>query len=400
MHGVTFGVVAILALQQTAQRPTFKSGVDLIAVDVHVVGDNGNPITDLRPEDFEVQIGGKQRRVASAQFVSYASHTPAAAPSVAGSDAIPPSPGTTSPRPRRMYILAVDEHSLHVSNALAAVNATERFIDKLEPDDLVGLYAYPTGVAHYDLTTDHASVRAAVRHITGLLEEPSLKFNLTPAEAIDIASGDRDAMANVMRRECPAGRCNQNDIRNEAISFAGSLEMRVSQSVGGLRGLVRSLGKIPGRKTLVMISGGLISTDRSSGRANAIAEITQLGKEVAEADISVFALHLDWSFLEALSSRGGLRLSYFRDSNMAATGLEQVAGTAGGTVFRVQGRSPDVAFDRVLRETSAHYLLGVDVGDEDRDGRTRSIRVKVTRRGASVRSRTSVIIPRAGSQPK
>jgi len=101
-----------------------------------------------------------------------------------------------------------------------------------------------------------------------------------------------------------------------------------------------------------------------------------------------------------LSSRGGLRTSYFRDSNMAASGLESIAGTAGGTVFRVHGTSPDVAFDRVLRETSAHYLLGIDAASEDRDGQPRAIRVKVKRGGTQVRSRTSVVIPRAGSQPQ
>ncbi|HJR58541.1 MAG TPA: hypothetical protein VJ813_04060, partial [Vicinamibacterales bacterium] len=290
--------------------------------------------------------------------------------------------------------LAVDEHSLHISNAMAAVNAAERFIDRLQPDDLVGLHAYPTGVAFHDLTTDHASVRRTVRKITGLYHEPASRLNLSPSEAIDIASNDRETQLAVFKRECASGGCNMNDVRNEAISFAGTIEMRVSQSIGGLRGLVRGLEAIPGRKTLVLVSGGLIFTDRGGGRANAAAEIASLGREVAAANLSVFALHLDWSFLEAISARRGLRLSYFRDSNMAATGLEMVAGAAGGAVFRVQGTSPDVAFDRVLRETSALYLLGVEASEADRDGRPHPIRVKVKRRGANVRSRTSVIIPR------
>jgi hypothetical protein len=43
-------------------------------------------------------------------------------------------------------------------------------------------------------------------------------------------------------------------------------------------------------------------------------------------------------------------------------------------VFRVQGTSPDLAFDRVLRETSGHYLLGVEGSEADRDGRAHPIR--------------------------
>ena len=323
--------VAALALQ--AQQPTFKSGVDLVAVDVHVVDRQGRPVTDLKPGDFEVEIAGDRRKVASAELISY--DTATAAPAVTATpDTAPPTTAET-PRPRRMFILAVDEHSLHASNAMAAVNAAERFIDKLQPDDLVGLYAYPTGAATHDLTTDHASVRREVSRIAGLYSEPMGRFDLSPSEAIGIASGDRDMQLQVFRRACASGGCNQNEIRNEAISLAGTIEMRVSQSLGGLRGLVRGLEDIPGRKTLVMVSGGLIMTDRGTGRANATAEIASLAREVARANISVFALHLDWSFLEAVSSRSGLRLSYFRDSNMAATGLEMIAGAAGGAVFRV-----------------------------------------------------------------
>jgi VWFA-related protein len=382
-----FALLALVLVQ--TQQPTFKSGVDLVAVDVHVVDRQGRPVVDLKAGDFEVRIAGDRREVVSAELISYG-----AAPAATGTPGESTAPaGADAPRLRRMFILAVDEHSLHISNAMAAVRAAEKFIDKLQPDDLVGLYAYPTGVATHDLTNDHASVRREVVKIAGLYSEPMGRFNLSPSEAIAIASGDRDTQLMVLRRECPGGGCNQNEIRNEAIGFAGTIEMRVSQSLGGLRGLVRGLEDVPGRKTLVLVSGGLITTDRGSGRANAAAEISALAREVARANISVFALHLDWSFLEAMSARRGLRLSYFRDANMAATGLEMIAGAAGGAMFRVQGTSPDVAFDRVLRETSAHYLLGVEVAAADRDGRVKPIRVRVNRRGATVRSRTTVLIP-------
>jgi VWFA-related protein len=381
----------LLAAQQTQQlpRPTFETGVDVVLVDVHVVDKQGKPILDLQPADFEVQVSGKRRPISSMQLVDYGGSMSRSA-TVPATSAEP-----TPPRPRRMYVLAVDEHSLHVGNAVAAINAAQRFIDRLQPDDLIGLHAYPTGTARHDFTTDHASVRRELRKITGLFEEPSVRFNLSPSEVIDIASGDRETLLRVHRRECPGGGmgCSQADIRQEAIAQASFMEMKVSQSVGGLRALVRGLGDIPGRKILVMVSGGLISTDRSGGRANASMEIRALGKETALANISVFALHLDWSFIAAQSSRGGLRTSFFRDSNLAATGLEEVAGTAGGAVIRVFGTAPDAAFDRVASETSAHYLLGVESHPDDKPGETHTIRVTVKRRGAQVRSRTQFIVP-------
>lgn len=371
-------------------RQTFKTNVNLALVDVHVVDAHGEPVRDLSPDDFEVRVGGGGRRVISADLVDYKTRSRGPQQADARSD----NRGTDSVRPRRMFVLAVDEHSLYAASARAAVNAAERFLDQLEADDLVGLFAYPTGAARHDLTSDHLSVRRALRHIAGLFEGTASRFNLSVSEALDGASGDVDALRRVLERECRGGSCSLGEIRQEAISLATALETRVSQSVGGLRGLIRALGTIPERKILVVLSGGLVSTDRASGRAHAGAEIAALGREAALANLAVFVLHLDWSFLEAGSSRQGLRPSYFRDSTLAATGLEMVAGAAGGTVVRVQSHSPDGAFDRVLRETSAYYLLGVEIRDEDRTARARTIQVRVKRPGLHVRSRAEIVVPR------
>lgn len=384
-------IALLLQVQQQLPRPTFETGVDVVLVDVHVVDRQGTPILDLTPGDFEVQVSGKRRRVTSVQLVNYSSA--AAEPSAIPGPPAAPAEASAS-RARRMYILAIDEHSLHIGNAQAAVQAAEGFIDKLAADDLVGLHAYPTGSARHDLTTDHASVRRALGKVTGLFDEPSSRFNLSPSEAIDIASGGRDVTMTVLKRQCGSVMpgCSLRDIETEATGIVGFMEMKVSQSVGGLRSLVRGLQDVPGRKLLVLVSGGLVNTDRSGGRVNASAEISLLGREAARANVAVFALHLDWSFITA-QSRGGVRTSYFRDSNLATSGLERVAGDAGGSVTRVFGTSPAVAFDRVLRETSAHYLLGVEGGEDDKPGQTQTIRVTVKRRGAQVRSRTQFVVP-------
>jgi VWFA-related protein len=393
--GLTIVGLAIAGLPIAAQqlpKPTFETGVELISVDVNVVDKRGTPIADLKAEDFEVDISGRRRKISSLQFVSYLaplakpSSAPAAAPAAATAEV---------PRPHRMYVLAVDEHSLHTANAMAAVNAAERFIDRLQPDDLVGVYAYPTGVAQHDMTTDHASVRKVLQKIGGLFSEPANNLNLSPSEVIDCANNDRDCLQRVLKRECSGNACTVVQIRQEAISLSGLMETMASQSVGGLRGLLRSLKDVPGRKTLVLVSGGLVTTDQAGGRMNVRNEIAQVGRDASLANVNVFALHLDWSFIQAVTNRRGMRTSYFREANMAASGLEAIAGNAGGTVIRVQGTSPDVAFDRVLSETSGHYLLGVESIAEDRDGQPHPIRVKVKRGGAEVRSRTFVTIAAA-----
>jgi VWFA-related protein len=385
---MTWFLVFVLGWLQQGQ-PTFRSGVELVSVDVHATDRSGRPVLDLTAADFEVHVGGERRKVVSAQLISYD-----AAPSVNRS-APADARAEEAPRPRRMYVLAIDEHSLHISNAIAAVRAAEGFIDALEPDDLVGLYAYPTGTAYHDLTNDHAAVRRELQKVGGAFVERPGTFNLTVSEAIDIANRDDAVVMQVLRRECggrPSPGCSAGDIRTEATAQAAYIEMQASQSLGGLRGLVRGLAQIPGRKILVLVSGGLIATDQVGGRADTSAEITYLAREAALANLAVFALHLDWSFITSATSRSGLRTTLFRDGNLAAGGLERIAGSTGGTMLRVYGTAPEKAFDRVLLETSAYYLLGVESRPSDHDGHPNGIRVSTKRRGVQVRSRPTVVI--------
>jgi hypothetical protein len=82
-----------------------------------------------------------------------------------------------------------------------------------------------------------------------------------------------------------------------------------------------------------------------------------------------------------------------RDGTLQGLGLDRFTGMAGGELIRVQAGTGDYAFERVLRETSAYYLLAVEPEDRDRDGRPHKVRVQVNRRGAVVRARSFVVVP-------
>jgi hypothetical protein len=59
--------------------------------------------------------------------------------------------------------------------------------------------------------------------------------------------------------------------------------------------------------------------------------------------------------------------------------------------------SSEVALDRLLSETSAYYLLGVTPEPRDLDDRAHTLKVKVAERGAVVRSRQFVWLPKKPS---
>ena len=78
---------------------------------------------------------------------------------------------------------------------------------------------------------------------------------------------------------------------------------------------------------------------------------------------------------------------------MQASFLDDFSSAAGGSRLYVGVGGGESAFDRVLREASAHYLLGVEPAEQDRDGKARQLRVKVARRGVTVRNRQWVLVP-------
>ncbi len=379
-------------LAQVQAPPTIRSGVEVLAIDVQVVDKDGYAFPGLAPADFEVTIDGRRRRVASVDLVKHVGpqSTRTRASGAGGELTADPAPGPTG----RLFVVAVDEHSFAPAAAKAAMEAVRRFVDSLRPDDLVGLYAYPTSGLRVDLTTTHGAVLDRLDEIVGLYDPPRGEFHLSLTEIGDISSGDGLALAQVAARECrPSDTSCSRRVRGEAGSFAAFYEAQVAQSLSGLHTLLEALAPIPQRKTVVLVSGGLVANDRVGGRLNVSGETTGVGREAAAANVNLFVLHMDSSFLDAFSRGTAVPASLMADSGMAARGLDLIAGAAGGTVVRVEAGTADAALERLARETSVYYLLAVDVTDAERDGKVHAIRVRVKRRGALVRSRSSVVIP-------
>src|SRR5581483_2611945 len=71
-------------------------------------------------------------------------------------------------------------------------------------------------------------------------------------------------------------------------------------------------------------------------------------------------------------------------------GLEAVAAASRGTLFRVNGTGSQL-FTLIESELSGYYLLGVESDPGDRDRKSRVIRIDVSKRGATVRTRRQLL---------
>ena len=391
---------------QAAPQPVFRSGVELIAVDVAVVDRNGNPIGGLGPDQFDVTVDGKPRRVVSAEFIEFAPRgatpgAPLAARAITPTYSSNEQRAPSAPQGRLIY-LAVDQGSFKPIGARGAMEAARRFIDRLQPEDRVGLVAFPSPVLGVEASRDHEAARAASTKIVGTAQPfraAGLDMNVSLSEAIDIHAGDMLTTQKVFARECGAAgpgamrAACENDVRNTAVSIGRNAEQQATGSIAGIKAVIRGLAMIRERKTLVLVSGGLPVADRSGRDLQLTSTVADLGREAAAANLNFYVLHIDSGFLDAFSAEARtISDTLFRDLGMMSSGLETIAGASGGSLARVVAGA-DFAFDRVLRETTAAYLLGVEPLEGDRDGRTHRINVKVRVSGADVRSRREVLLP-------
>jgi VWFA-related protein len=411
--GVAIGLTQI----GYAQAPVFRSTVELIAVDVQVMDNEGNPVGPIGPEAFNVSINGKRRKVVSAQFVRHAESARNAVAVRTSAPAIPRD-DRLAEAAARTVILVVDTGSFSPGNMQAPMEAARTFLAGLAPDDRIGLYSFPT-VMWIPPTTQRAPIGVRLANMIGEKEPLRSYYNLSPHEIVDITAqstspnsflrnsrngvvGERDVVSldpvlKIQSRECPgiAGVDCAMKIYAEGMSLATQLERELQLSLGGIEQALRILAEMPGRKSVVFITGGLLVSDRLDGRPDPGLIARVMGQAAARANATIYTIQIDnMHNATGLASRHGIgETDLSRDRALLGNWLDAFSRSAGGRRIDVPVGGGTFAFDRILKETSAYYLLGVEPADADRDGRPHELRVKVDSKGTTVRNRQWVVVP-------
>ena len=386
---VAVGFVAVGAAQD--QKPTFKSGVELVIVDTQVVDKKkGDPIPGLTADKFEVTIDGKKRKVVTAQFID--SNT--GEPKASGEKGFWPS----RMRPGNVYIIAVDQGSFRPVNAPSVVYAAREFLKRVNANDYVGMFSFPSPGVRIDPTRDRKVLEEAIPRLVGFSQVKQMRqYRYSLADAIDISAKDKDVFARVAQENCRGDIGCNSGLENEIMETISILELQAARSMHGMREVVSAAKGIDGRKTLVVLSAGIPTGDRAGGRLYMRNDAMQLGKDAQMSGVLLYTLHLNTSFLDQFSPDApSAGQTAMREANVYARGLDVMNGYGGGTFLEVN-TSANFAIDRLVREMSSHYLLGVEVEDVDRDGKPHLITVKTNAKDSYVRNRASVVIPKPGT---
>lgn len=364
----------------------FRSGVEVTSVDVGVVDGRGRPVTDLTPADFTVQVDGQARRVVSAEWISLV--TPARP------DAPPPPPGYSTNENStggRLILLVIDQPNVRFGGAVAIRKAVNGFIDHLQASDRVAVIGLgPGGPPSTPFTADHQRLQETIAKMAGLKLTTSgaSRYTVTLAEALAIKRNEPEVLERVLNRECdgeppgPRRQLCESVVESEAETVAVQGTSDGDMTISSLRALLEAVKSIDAPKTLILVTEGFIIGDR-------LIDVQNLGSLAAAARTSIYALRLDDTMFSDIGQKS-VALTRFDDRRETSLGVETLANASRGSLFNITV-SADNAFERIESELSGYYLLGVESGPADKDGKPHPIRVSVKRPGTSVRSRRQVM---------
>ena len=290
-------VTAALALSAAAgvaaqQQPGLVERVDVsrVLIDVRVIGDEGEPVTGLEPDDFEVRIGGEPVEVESALWLG--AGEPARAPLASTGFA-----AVLAPRDRRQLVVFFVQKSLEADRALGLLRLlqdSDRLLAGVGPDDRVAVVSFEH---HFKIWLDFTADLDRAREVLAwdvMHEDPRV---LEPQAGLSIVAGIDQA----------EGR-------------------KIWQVEDALWRLGEVLEPLPGSKSVVLIGygfdHGFSRYDRALDALDA-ARAAVFSLDVTQADYHTF----EHALRDVSHHTGGLFLTTFHHPRRA---IERVANAVSG----------------------------------------------------------------------
>jgi hypothetical protein len=348
LSAVSGGRVAARQSRVAGER-TPGPTIDFIAVQA-----DGSPVVDLQSSEVEVRINDRVRTVRSLRRVS-------AAPALAGPGAavrVPPPYGTNDGvAAGRRFILVVDQESFGAGREQLYRGAVEGLVTQLTPADRTMVVALPFGGAKVPFTSDPARVRLAIERVSGQGSRSETGSDLACRTRRFLESLD-GLLQEQAKRGSPL----------TVILFTAGMAAPRRDAPMGL---------MPGMCELVVDQFRRIAVAASAARANFyVMEPTDIGMSASAWRATI----------------GGVG---DRGSDNPLEGIEHLAGVTGGVRLPLDATGTGSLL-RVARETSEFYEAELEPERNEVFGRSRSLAVRVARKGITVRTRPEITLPESG----
>jgi len=408
------GTIAFAQAPDQAQRPTFQVSVNYVDVDVTVTDAQGNFVTGLTRDDFQLLEDGKPQKIDTFSFVEL----PVERPSRFLALGRPIQADVRSNRDAssgRVYIIVLDDLNVSAMRTAIVRRSAREFVDKyFGPHDIAAVVSTSGNKElSQEFTNDPAMLLKAIDRFIGQRLRPAELERLDDYFQSQLLSG-LDAPAQT-EQEAQNGATVPN-LLTRMQSFDPSNLERGQRAIGvlnTLRNLAAFLEGVRGRrKALLWFSEGIDYPMAEVFSSQSGTEITQATKDVINA-----AAHANVNFF-ALDPRGliGMTTDLIGDSRAGAPdtagndptkpagtpfsgtqallnemrltqdSLRTLAEGTGGFAAVDTNVFAD-AFSRIVDTNSRYYLLGYTAPNHPRDGRFHRIEVRVNRPGVKAVAR-------------
>ncbi len=355
------GTSSVLPPQQAspAQLPTFRAGVDLVQVDVRVLGRDRRPVTTLEAADFTILENGQTRPIVAFTHVTL----PPPRATTSSWAAVAPDVATNAIPGGRFVVILIDRMIPYGWAARIAQRLSLAIVDGLGPDDVAAVIHTGPHAKPQNFTADRARLRNAIESLS---IGTSLSAGVvSPNPALDRKMGVRSA-------ECYCDVCSVEAVTQVANTLA---------SVGPRPKTVFFIGS--NIEPFAMDLADACYPDRRAA-TDAMVAATQRANLVVHT--------LDPTGLETPSqfSAGrradGRQVAGTQDIPRNPNTLLVMADLTGGRAV-LDTNDPTTRVHELLRESESFYLLGFTPASSPGESPVRRLEVKVRRPGLDVRTR-------------
>ena len=404
--------------QQAPQgaEPTIRISTQLIQLDAVVTDRAGKVVKGLTKNDFELSEGGKRQEISFFEFVDAeaSGHTTAEGREPTAAEKQAAIQGAGAADVHRIFAFVIDDLTMQPSDLVYVRDMLTNFVDnRMQPTDLVAIVRVVGGESLLQqFTTDKALLKRTIFKLTPRTS-PFNAFNQyeDPAQTASVAQPTMDGPIafNSEAELSGAGA----DINSQTDDTTASL--RAFMTLGTAQFLIDGMRELPGRKAMVLVSGGLPAL---SGMNNAIGDISYFLDELADratrAGVAINTLDI-----RGLSGQSGVASFDTTPGRSAITGgsgggfgrvpdpaldgtkipfdiidahmgLRQLSAATGG-IAELNRNDFNKGLDKIVETNSGYYLLAYTPSDAKFNGDFRKVEIKVKGSGYKVLSRRGYV---------
>ena len=355
----------------------------------------GRFVPDLTRDDFELIEDGVPQPIAQLYGVRPGSDPGARAGSDLG--LTPVRPPADAGAARQTWIFHFDlNHLTPGSGYERARKAVEEFIrDRFKDGDVAGILAGDKMINNR-LTSVRQELLDALKQVKPRNDAMTRFIELTrqwprllnEEEALRIARGEREPMQRATTRACSddPDQCQIADsaVRQKGAQLAVEIQRASLETIAAMNRLAAGLSRIPGPKTVVLLSDGFVAQEVESTLRTVVGQIVRSGARVYAIDVrGLNRFGGSNLFSQDLAEDSAGPTTKFDD---LADGMNSVAVDTGGLMIRNENNIGR-ALDRVAEDAGRYYVLAYQPANTNFDGKFRTIQVRVKREGLRVRAR-------------